>query len=132
MIEIKTKIDSLNYTLPVHTIKKKNSIFKRIFMGTPKYEEFNFVGSPTFEPITITIKDEIDTKEWISNAYIIDKKNFDYKKELKIFDKKGNKYHLQGCFPLEVNGNSVKICYDYFTVNNKMIMPGQGLIHGSW
>jgi len=129
MIEIKTKIDSLKYELPVNTIKRKNSIIKRLF-GSPKYEEIKFTGSPVFDTVTLTIKDEIDSKEWISEAYVIDKKNFDYKKKLKVLDNKGNEYHLHGCFPIDVNGESVKISYDYFTVNNKMVMPGQGLIWG--
>src|SRR6056297_2886776 len=131
MIEIKTKIDSLKYELPINTIKTKNSWFKRLFMRYPKYNEIKFAGSPTFEPVILTIKDEVDSKKWISEAYTIDKNNFDYKKKLKVFDNKGNEYHLFGCFPLEVNGDSVKISYDYFTVNKKMIMSGQGLIYES-
>jgi hypothetical protein len=123
MIEIKTKIDPIKYTLPVNTIKIKNGILDRLF-GRPKYQELKFTGSPVFEPVTLTIKDELDAKEWIFSAYTIDKKNFDYKKELKVFDNNGNEYHLHGCFPLSVDGESVKISYDYFTVNNKTILPG--------
>ncbi len=128
MIEIKTKINSLKYELPVHTLKNKNNIFKRLFMGKPKYEEIKFTGSPEFEPLTLTITDEINSKEWIFESYTIGKKKFDYKKNLKVFDKKGNEYHLYGCFPIDVNGESVKICYDRFTKNKKMIVSGQGLI----
>jgi len=119
-IIIKTSIYKINYKLTVRELTyNKDSFFKRmikrLFFRKIKKEIAKIAGTPEFEPLIITIKDEVNLYEWISDV----QKCCDYKKDLVVKDINGDKFILHGCFPVEIylDGTRARIIYDYFTTS---------------
>jgi hypothetical protein len=117
-IIIKTPLNEAPvYRFRVESIPEPESWIKkkiREYTHEPR-QEIKFAGRPEFDPVTVTIVDEINVDEWVNTAR---HPNSNYKKELYVTDKNGFHYTLKGCWPISFNKerNDVTLVVDCWTL----------------
>lgn len=99
-ITLKSRIDTPTYRKKIHVIHEPESTFRKLVRKITKEsrKKYEVESIPLFDPLKVTIIDEVDVMEWMQRAYSHDGR--EYKKEIQATDKDGTTYLFKGCFPI--------------------------------